>query len=374
MKKFIVTTIMVVLLGMTSYAYNSNINSSLMSVGFTSADVTFAWTITGGATFNNPGDSVSIFFELYDITLGLPIGSQYVNHTKTFGDSVNTGVVYTLVGLTPAHQYRIRPHLVLYQNGSFVDFANGADLFFSTNCNPPTVTVNNPTICSGTSATLTASGATTYVWNTGATTNSIVVNPATNTSYTVTGTTLGCIGTATANVTVNVIPTVVTVNSPTICAGTHVMLTAVGAVSYVWSNGSMFDTTTVNPSTTATYTVTGTTSGCTGTAVALVTVNPSPIVTVNSPTICSGTSITLKAIGATSYVWNTGATTDSIVVNPMINTSYTVTGTNAGCIGTAISTVTVNLNPVVTVNNPTICAGATATLTATGATTYVWNT
>ncbi|HNF49201.1 MAG TPA: PKD domain-containing protein, partial [Chitinophagales bacterium] len=66
----------------------------------------------------------------------------------------------------------------------------------------PTVTVNSPSICNGQSATLTASGATTYSWNTGATGASISVSPTTTTTYTVTGTTNGCDGTATSTVTV----------------------------------------------------------------------------------------------------------------------------------------------------------------------------
>ena len=58
------------------------------------------------------------------------------------------------------------------------------------------VTVNSSTICNGQSATLTASNATTYVWSSGQTTSSITVSPAATTSFTVTGTTGTCSGTA----------------------------------------------------------------------------------------------------------------------------------------------------------------------------------
>jgi len=56
---------------------------------------------------------------------------------------------------------------------------------------------------------------------------------------------------------------------------------------------------------------------------------------------------------------------------------YNVTGTNAqGCVSsnTAVSSITVNALPVITVSSVTICAGATGTLTASGAATYTWNT
>lgn len=62
----------------------------------------------------------------------------------------------------------------------------------STRTTPPsptsiTLTVNNPTITIGQTATLTANGATSYKWSTGATTNTISVSPTSTTVYTVTG-------------------------------------------------------------------------------------------------------------------------------------------------------------------------------------------
>ncbi len=52
-------------------------------------------------------------------------------------------------------------------------------------------------ICEGTSATLTAGGATNYTWSTGATTPSIIITPTANTSYSVLGAVGSCTGTST---------------------------------------------------------------------------------------------------------------------------------------------------------------------------------
>lgn len=71
------------------------------------------------------------------------------------------------------------------------------------NPNPVSISPSANPICAGSSATLTASGGTSYLWNTSATTSSITVNPATTTTYTVTGTTIGCTTTASVTVTVN---------------------------------------------------------------------------------------------------------------------------------------------------------------------------
>jgi len=56
----------------------------------------------------------------------------------------------------------------------------------------PSVNSTSSIICAGASATLSASGATSYSWSSGQNTASVVVTPATTTAYTVTGTTNGC--------------------------------------------------------------------------------------------------------------------------------------------------------------------------------------
>ena len=237
----------------------------------------------------------------------------------------------------------------------------------------PILTVNSSTICVGQSATLTSAGATTYSWNTGSTVNPQTVTPISTTNYTVSGTTAGCTNSVVATVSVNPLP-VVTVNSSTICVGQSATLTSVGATTYSWNTGSTLNPLTVTPISTTNYTVTGTTAGCSSTAISTVSVKPLPIVTVNASTICIGQSATLTAAGATTYTWNTGSTLNPLTVSLIATTNYTVTGTTAGCINIAVSTVSVNPLPIVTVNSPTICVGQSTTLTAAGATTYTWNT
>ncbi len=242
------------------------------------------------------------------------------------------------------------------------------------------ILASSAVICDGDDVTLTATGAATYVWSTGATTASITESPSVTTTYTVTGTSsAGCTNTASVTITVNPVP-VVAINpvAATICAGDDVDLTASGATSYVWSTGATTAMINVVPGVTTTYTVTGTTAGCTAVASMTVTVNPLPVVAVTpaAPAICAGGNVNLTASGAASYVWSTGATTALINVAPTATTTYTVTGTTNGC--TAVGTVTVTVNPLPTVTvtpaAPAICLGGTATLTANGAASYVWST
>lgn len=241
----------------------------------------------------------------------------------------------------------------------------------------PVINVNSATICEGSSATLTATGGTIYSWTGGSASNPLTVTPASTTSYTVTGTTNGCSGTAIATVDVNQIPSI-TVNSASICEGETAILTAGGASSWSWSNGEVINPISVSPLFTTSYTVTGTDNGCSGTAIATVSVNPVPTVSVNSPTICEGSSATLTAVPSApggDYMWNPGGVAiQSISVSPASTVTYIVFYTLNGCSDTAISTVTVQPIPVVTVNSPVMCEGQSTPITANGATDYVWST
>jgi uncharacterized repeat protein (TIGR03803 family) len=229
----------------------------------------------------------------------------------------------------------------------------------------PAITVNSGSVCNGDSFTITPSGANAYVYSSG----SNIVTPATNTSYSVTGSSAqGCpsSNTAVATVTVNARPTI-SVNSGTICNGASFTLNPSGAATYVFQSGQI-----VSPSSTSSYTVSGTSAqGCpsANTPVATVTVFALPVISVNSGTVCSGDSFTMVPSGAGSYVYSSATP----VVTPSVTTSYTVMGISAqGCSSSnaAISTVTVHARPVISVNSGSICSGGIFTIVPGGAASY----
>jgi Zn-dependent metalloprotease len=170
-------------------------------------------------------------------------------------------------------------------------------------------------------------------------------------------------------VTVNALPTVTANATATaICAGDPVTLTGSGATSYSWNNG-VTNGSAFNPSSSVTYTVTGTDgNSCSNQDQITVTVNALPTVTANATAtaICAGDPVTLTGSGATSYSWNNGVTNGS-AFNPSSSVTYTVTGTDGNnCQSIDQITVTVG-----TVDATTNTVGNTITANASGAT-YQW--
>ncbi|MBA3680455.1 MAG: gliding motility-associated C-terminal domain-containing protein [Bacteroidetes bacterium] len=175
-------------------------------------------------------------------------------------------------------------------------------------------------VCTGFNSTLTATGATSYTW-TGSTFTTSINQPSISVgpgTYTVMGSTgAGC--NSFSVVTINLAPPLnvqVTQSSFTTCIANNfplafskpVTLNATGASIYSWSQCNPLymticigPTITVRPPTSTCYTVTGSTSVCSGSAQICVTVIPqfTMQVTPAQPIICIGDSILLKttAIG-----------------------------------------------------------------------------
>jgi hypothetical protein len=209
------------------------------------------------------------------------------------------------------------------------------------NPNPtPTISPDGQVeICAGETVTLTSAPAITYLWSTGETTQSIVVSTAG--IYNVFAEDInGCTAISSdVIVVVNPLPTptIVAGGPLDFCDGGSVLLSTQVYASYEWSTGSVASTITATGSGNYTVTVTDV-NGCEGTSPAVtVTEFPVPVVTVtpSGPTdLCAGGSVELTANAASSYVWSTGETTQSIIVNTAGSYSVTITDAN-GCTATS---------------------------------------
>jgi len=252
--------------------------------------------------------------------------------------------------------------------------------------NSATVNVvgSSTAICTGNTATLTASGASSYTWNNNSTASNLVVTPSQNSIYSVTATnSFGCVTTKTIGLNVNPNPTVNIASSHTaICVGSSAQLTANGASTYTWSNLLSGNSITVSPTSSTNYSVVGTSSqGCTGSnnsSSLTLLVNPVPVVTAisSTTTVCSGQALTFTASGASTYSWNFGATGSIATVYASQNAVYSVTGTSSlQCSSSSAINLTVIASPTINITSSSnsICVGSTVTLLANGAQTYTWN-
>lgn len=269
---------------------------------------------------------------------------------------------------------------------------------------PMTVAINpvTPAICNGASVTLTSSVSGgnppyTYSWNTGSSATSITTSTPAAYTLTVADNTVGCPAVQqVANVVAAPTPAAPTAPGVTICSGSSATLNASGSGgdTFQWYDaptggnllaaGASFTTPTLT--TNRNYFVQTTVGGCTSTRTTVaVTVNSIPTApTASGVSICAGTTASLTASGSTgSYQWYDAPSSGTLLASsanfttPTLNanTIYYVQAMNGTCAGprTAV-TVTVNSIPAnPTIAGASICSGNSATLTATApGGTYVW--
>ncbi|MEI7595565.1 MAG: PKD domain-containing protein [Bacteroidota bacterium] len=257
----------------------------------------------------------------------------------------------------------------------------------------PSLTVNagnDLTTCPGVNTTLSASpaNATSYSWtsNPAGFTSSIanpVVNPTATTTYIVSVNNNGCSGSDQIVINMASSLTVNAGSDVSICPGSNSQLNAspANATSYSWiSNPAGFTSNIANPlvtpTATTTYSVSVNNNGCSGLDDVIVTIRNLPTISAGSDvSICAGTQTILTASNGSTYKWSyNNMQTPSITVNPSVESSYTVTGTDSyGC--SNIDQVIVFMNPPANINagnDVSICKSTSTQLNAQGGSSYNW--
>ena len=384
--------------GSTTFCQGGSVTLTAQSGGsytWSNGQTTQAITVTQAGTYSvavNNGTGCAAVSAPVSITVNAaPAASIMVNGSTTFcqgqsrtltaspGASYawSTGSTNASISVNSSGNYSVT---VTGANGCSATSGNTA---ISVTAAPSgNVSANGPTsFCQGGSVQLTAAPASTYLWSSGQTTQSITVNQSGNFSVTVSNGG-GCSASSTpVPVTVSALPTasISTNGSTSICQGQTRTLTASGGTAYAWSTGATTQSIVVSNSGNYQVTVTGS-SNCTATsATTAITVNPSPSASITSsgPTsFCQGGSVVLSAPSGYSYSWSTGSTSRQITVNTTGTYNVTVTsGANCSAVSTTTS-VNVMTNPSATISaagSTNICQGASVQLNASGADTYVWS-
>jgi PKD repeat protein len=262
-------------------------------------------------------------------------GSLYFwsNSTSSQTTTVSTSGIYAVNVLTQAG-------------------CSGMDTVVVTINNQPVVNLGPDTsICLATVILDAGNPGSTYSWSTSATSQSVTVGSGT---YSVTATDpSGCADSDTITVTTNVPPVITaTPGNVSICAGSPTTLTATGGLTYLWSNNQTGSSTTVSPTTSTAYYVTGTdANGCQASDVVIVSVLPATTALFTYTMSGVTANFTNQSSGAVTYSWNFGdSSPTSSLQNPSHvytqNGVYTVTLTVTGPCGTSTYTQTITITQV----------------------------
>lgn len=257
------------------------------------------------------------------------VGGNIVSGANTLTPVVSAGGTYTL---TVAN---------VFQPGNLNCSYNSTVTVTQDKVAPVAALVSSHSrICEGESVVLTASGGATYAWGNGltGTGNTQTVSPTVTTTYTVTAIGAnGCPSATPATVIVQVGPPIagVSADKMKICAGESVTLTATGGITYNWvglaGNG---DTQVVTPTITTEYSVFALGgNGCSSLVAAKVKIEvvPAIVSTLENVYVCAGDNGILDAGAGPNYtyLWNTGATTQTITTK--VAGTYSVTISNGVC-------------------------------------------
>lgn len=369
--------------GNTTYSINAtNAQGCLSNNTITTSIVV---NLTPTVNLNSNGITICSGNELNLNASSLPTGGTFFwNGPNSYTSSISNPTVTTSATTLQAGTYSVN---VTNTYGTETCTSN-TETFTVAVVNSIIISVPSPSICLGASTVISPSGANTYtissstINQTGA---SFTLNPLSNSTYTIIGSSgNGCDGISTFSISVHSLPTL-TVNAipQTICSGESTTLTVNGSAdTYTWSsNANNFNNPSINvtPSSSETFTVTGTenATGCENQTSVTVNVNTTPTVTIDasSTILCEGSSTILNLTGANTYTITnpTIITTSTVELAPTTQTTYTIIGESVGCVSTPTTIlISVNSLPQISVSNQTICASTSATLIANNADTYNW--
>ncbi|MBN2729544.1 MAG: gliding motility-associated C-terminal domain-containing protein [Bacteroidales bacterium] len=325
-------------IGSYTYAWNGGGGTSSIDVNPTTS-TNYYVTVSAGSC----SDSASYTLNVDTLPIIGITGDAVICENDTANLAANGGLtgnyVWSYLGLT-TDNINVTPSLTTTYivTGSDGNCSNTATFMVTVNPAPNIIINGTTSICDGDSTTLTASGATTYSWSNGGSNASTTVSPTGTTTYTVSGTSGGCEGTASVQVTVNPLPNASINGDTVICFGETATLTSSGGSTYLWNTTQTTSSIGVNPTNSQTYTVTVSNGPCADTASIFVLVHPLPLADAgNDTTILYGSPAYLNGSGGITYSWSPD---DDLSCNncsdptatPETSTQYTLLVTDAnGC-------------------------------------------
>ncbi len=271
-----------------------------------------------------------------------------------------------------------------YKGGSYdraIDLRNLK--FVPTVTEKPVITPSgNIKFCQGDSVVLNSSPANSYLWNTGATTQSIKVKSS-GVYFVNSVDQYGCktpSNSANINVFAVTKPIINEGKTIAICTGDSINLTTGPAQSYTWNTGGNTNSIKVKQAGNYSAQVIDN-NGCKATSdLTQISLNALPNASITadgSTTFCQGKFVTLSSNSASAYNWSSGQNTQNIQVFTSGSYSVQITDNN-GCknrSNTIDVTVAPYPKPIITAGSATVfCEGDSVRLTSSEASVYLWST
>ena len=190
-------------------------------------------------------------------------------------------------------------------------------------------------ICEGDTATVTAIGATRYVWEGLLEGETVNLTPIVDSAVSFVGYNVyGCSDFSVFNINVDPAPIIQFLGSNFICEGDSSSLEVVTDGVFSWSDGSLDAVIPVTPEVDTTYVVNAIGgNGCPRTSSFTVAVYPYPQLTFNGPTVlCYGDSAQVLLTGAAAFSWSNGLQGDSVAFVPQASQTILIYGSSMeGC-------------------------------------------
>lgn len=266
---------------------------------------------------------------------------------------------------------------------------------------PIIVATGNLTFCEGGSAALSIPNQTgvTYQWkrnntNVGTNSNSFTASQSGTYTIEVSNSCGSIVSSNNVAITVNAVPAapIITANGPlSFCEGQQLMLSLPTAQSYLWSNGAISQSISVNSS--GTFSAQITQNGCISavsqnTAVIVNAQPAAPTFSGNAPQICSGNSISLQVNSLAIVNWfaspiggisiGTGTNFNSGILNTTI--TFYAEAAQGSCLSASRTAIAVDVLPSplaeIQIVNPVTCNGdndGSIVTNTTGASSFSWN-
>jgi len=323
-------------------------NITAPAANICSASFTPSFTLTNAGT--DTLTSVSIYYAVDN--------NAYQNYTWT-GSLLHTqSVLVTLPAVsTSAGNHVLTIYCTSPDGDVDANLANDTvRKSFTVGVTPVVNLGNNITQCGGTATLDAQNTGDTYLWTGGAVSQTDTVSQSG--TYSVTVTSNGCSASGSVNVTINSVP-VINLNGGNVCASQLVLDAGNSGDAFRWSTTAT--TQTITATTSGNYSVTVTnTNNCSSSGSVTVNLNTAPAINLGAGGNVCGTSASLDAGNSgASFLWSTGATTQSINATNSGQYSVTVTG-GINCSSSATVNINLDTVPMVNLSGGTVCGGSLA--------------